>query len=478
MSSTILLADDSLTIQKVVELTFADTEYEVIAVSSGDELMEALPKCQPAIVICDVIMPGRDGYEICQEIKSDPQWLHLPVILLTGTFEPFDRDRALAAGCSEIVTKPFEAKKLVDAVERLSAAAGAPPAPASTVETARPDAAAAPPAMAEADELEEFANGLEDTAVSEEWGPPAAAEPMTVDEEVEPVATGAAATEEPHETLEINSPPAGGETEPDEIVEVSDFELDLGAPDDTAQETTSAAEVQTTGDGEPFEDFTADTAQTLATAEIMELRREGGDEVFEIPPPEPGGDQSPPVAGEDPFAEPPPGVAAEDEDLEATRTTPIHVESAMAEREPSAAADMWPEDVPELAEQPRPPQETEPSETLEWDAPELEQEAPESLPDAVEDEISNAETQDFTDPPPAPVDEAGAPDEGSPALHEAGAANGGLSDADVDRIARRLLELAGDRIERIAWDVIPDMAEIVVRERVREIEASSEPETR
>ena len=121
MSSTILLADDSLTIEKVVELTFADTDYEVIAVASGDDLLQRLPDCRPDIVICDVIMPGRDGYDVCQEIKSSPEWLHLPVILLTGTFEPFDRDRALAAGCSEIVTKPFEARKLVDAVERLAA---------------------------------------------------------------------------------------------------------------------------------------------------------------------------------------------------------------------------------------------------------------------------------------------------------------------------------------------------------------------
>ncbi len=119
MSGTILLADDSLTIQKVIELTFAETGFDVIAVSSGEELMQKLPECRPDIVICDVIMPGKDGYEVCQEIKSEPDSLHIPVILLTGTFEPFDKDRALAAGCSEIITKPFEARKLVDAVERL-----------------------------------------------------------------------------------------------------------------------------------------------------------------------------------------------------------------------------------------------------------------------------------------------------------------------------------------------------------------------
>ncbi len=119
MGGTILLADDSLTIQKVIELTFAETDFDVVAVSSGEELLARLPATKPNVIICDVIMPGKDGYDVCQEIKSNPAVLHIPVILLTGTFEPFDRDRALAAGCSEIITKPFEARRLVETVERL-----------------------------------------------------------------------------------------------------------------------------------------------------------------------------------------------------------------------------------------------------------------------------------------------------------------------------------------------------------------------
>ena len=75
MSATILLADDSPTIQKVVELTFADTGYQVVAVSGGTELLNRLPDVKPEVVICDVIMPDRDGYEVCQTIKSrDPPY--------------------------------------------------------------------------------------------------------------------------------------------------------------------------------------------------------------------------------------------------------------------------------------------------------------------------------------------------------------------------------------------------------------------
>ncbi|MEJ2581331.1 MAG: response regulator, partial [Acidobacteriota bacterium] len=158
MSRTILLADDSLTIQKVVELTFADTDYEVVAVSSGDELLQRLPDARPDLVICDVIMPGQDGYQVCQEIKSSSDFLHLPVILLTGTFEPFDRDRAIAVGCSEIITKPFEAKKLVDAVERLATTPASPPPTAAESQDFEPEELGEP--------VSDFE--LEDTAVSEE----------------------------------------------------------------------------------------------------------------------------------------------------------------------------------------------------------------------------------------------------------------------------------------------------------------------
>ena len=161
MSRTILLADDSLTIQKVVELTFAETEYDVVAVSSGDDLLQRLPDVRPDLVICDVIMPGRDGYDVCQEIKSSSEYLHLPVILLTGTFEPFDRDRAIAVGCSEIITKPFEAKKLVDAVEHLATTPAAPPPTAAETQAIDPEDLTPSDAGLE----------LEDTDVSQEFGP-------------------------------------------------------------------------------------------------------------------------------------------------------------------------------------------------------------------------------------------------------------------------------------------------------------------
>ena len=70
MGHRILLADDSLTIQKVVELTFSETDYELMAVGSGDRAVEALEEFRPVIVLADVVMPGLTGYEVCEAVKN------------------------------------------------------------------------------------------------------------------------------------------------------------------------------------------------------------------------------------------------------------------------------------------------------------------------------------------------------------------------------------------------------------------------
>ena len=119
MASKILLADDSITIQKVVELTFSDAEYEVSCISDGMQVLDRVRETRPDIVLLDVILPGENGYDICDGIKSDPTLSSIPVLLLTGTFEPFDRQRAEAAGADGHLTKPFESQVLVAKVNEL-----------------------------------------------------------------------------------------------------------------------------------------------------------------------------------------------------------------------------------------------------------------------------------------------------------------------------------------------------------------------
>jgi CheY-like chemotaxis protein len=117
----ILLADDSITIQKVVELTFSDADYQVICVSNGAQALKKVGEVRPNIVLLDVIMPEKNGYEVCEQIKRSPGTAGIPVLLLTGTFEPFDRKRAELAGADGHLTKPFESQVLVAKVEELIA---------------------------------------------------------------------------------------------------------------------------------------------------------------------------------------------------------------------------------------------------------------------------------------------------------------------------------------------------------------------
>ena len=119
MPKKILLADDSITIQKVVELTFSDGDYEVTAVNNGAKAIQKLSEMRPDIILSDIIMPEKNGYEVCEYVKSHPEYRNIPVILLTGTFEPFDPDRADKAGCDAVVTKPFESQSLIQKVEEL-----------------------------------------------------------------------------------------------------------------------------------------------------------------------------------------------------------------------------------------------------------------------------------------------------------------------------------------------------------------------
>ena len=121
MSHTLLLADDSVTIQRVIELTFADEDVRVVAVSDGDQAIAVLNQAPPDIVLADVGMPGPNGYEVAQYMKDTPRLAHIPVMLLTGAFEPIDHARATEVGCDGVLAKPFEPQLVISRVKELLA---------------------------------------------------------------------------------------------------------------------------------------------------------------------------------------------------------------------------------------------------------------------------------------------------------------------------------------------------------------------
>jgi CheY-like chemotaxis protein len=415
MTKTILLADDSLTIQKVVELTFADTQYHVVSVSSGDELLEKLPEIRPEVVICDIIMPGRDGYDVCMDIKSNSDTLHIPVILLSGTFEPFDRDRALAAGCSEIITKPFEAKRLVDAVEKLFSTT------ADGAEASAPTAEPAPglePAPATRDE--DFGTQLSaqpDTDIPSHDEEESSAAAQTDDDGIDFTTSGFAEME------------AAAEQATDPQPEVTDTGIDFEVA--TGPESIHDGDFEAADDEHFADAFSTDEAPSAAdetaTDPFSAADGPAAEGIFGDPVDEPFSDPAPEDLEDGEPAAPP----ASDFDLKTA-------EEAFAE-------DPAPVVLSDADTAPVPP---------------------------IEDVDAGDDDHDTTEA----VEAVPAVDREPDASAGDDAPRSPLSDDDVERIARRVIELAFDRIEQVAWEVIPDVAEVAVRDRIRQLESEFETE--
>src|SRR6185436_14879858 len=113
MGATLLLADDSVTIQRVIELTFADEDVRVVVASDGQQAIEKIDAEQPDIILADIGMPRVDGYDVASHVKQSAALKHIPVLLLTGAFEPIDEARARRTGCDGVLVKPLEPQKLV-----------------------------------------------------------------------------------------------------------------------------------------------------------------------------------------------------------------------------------------------------------------------------------------------------------------------------------------------------------------------------
>lgn len=306
MSHRILLADDSVTIQKVIELTFMDQDYRIQAVSNGDDALAQVEDGTADLVIADVHMPGASGYEVARRSKDrDPG---VPVLLLVGTFEPFDEGEYEASGADAYLKKPFDSQELLQLVDRLMSESAGPAAPAGEAE-----------------------------------------------------------------------PEFGGYEEADLSLAEESFEL---------------------------EELAGDEGEESAAAE--------------------------PVWG--------------NLDLDGDVEEPF--ERTAASADPDALSYLE-------AEEPSHPQ-------------------PLRLSDEEPGETFALESETLADDGPSAVAETPAP-MSTPAVGAPSAPAGPLSDEDVERIARRVADLIGERILRdVAWEVVPDLAEVVIRDRIRELESQLE----
>ena len=165
MTHKLLLADDSITIQRVIELTFAEEDVKVLAVGDGKRAIDRIQTERPDIVLADVGMPEQDGYEVAAFVKGNPQLAHIPVLLLTGAFEPIDEQRARTVGCDGVLVKPFEPQMVINRVKDLLA--GKKPAGSNNATPDQPPAVApgqesyVPRAVNQGDSLEEYFDRLD-----------------------------------------------------------------------------------------------------------------------------------------------------------------------------------------------------------------------------------------------------------------------------------------------------------------------------
>jgi CheY-like chemotaxis protein/predicted regulator of Ras-like GTPase activity (Roadblock/LC7/MglB family) len=124
----VLVVDDSLSVRKVVERALVGRQIEVVCAATGSEAMERIERDEPDVVVCDVVMPDKDGYEICDFVKRHPRLGRTPVLLMSGIVNDDVRERAARVQSADVLSKPFAADDLLRRLDHLLTAA-APPAP-------------------------------------------------------------------------------------------------------------------------------------------------------------------------------------------------------------------------------------------------------------------------------------------------------------------------------------------------------------
>jgi CheY-like chemotaxis protein len=418
MAKKLLLADDSITIQKVVSLTFAEEDYDVICVGNGEIAIEKIKELHPDVVLADIFMPRQTGYEVCEFVKSDPDFQNIPVLLLVGTFEPFDKQEAARVGADGYLTKPFETTVLVqlvnDAVTKAGQHAGISPQPA--------EAAPAGPAPEPTIQV--------------------------------PAAEGAGQGFAP-------APPA---KDGEDVLDTPDFAPSASA--EAAFEATiiSSQPTQAEEDLGPEEILLADDEVAVPPSVLK-------DEVKYAPPAPQESESAGPDAG-----------PAEEEvldlpamDARVTRPTEedilgvfdlIHLDEIIARQkslEESAAAEAAESVEPEPA-----------VETVDEEEVVIEEESAAEVADIVVEEEEAAVPAAFEAAEEVQEGDMVVPtadaDEEPAAVAPAVETGGKLDEQMVTRIAEMVVERLSERIIReIAWEVVPDLAELLIRQEINKM---------
>ncbi len=124
MANKILVVDDEPNIVLSLEFLMKQAGFQVRTASDGEAALAAIAAEQPDLVLLDVMMPRKNGYEVCQAIRANPDWKGVRIVMLTAKGREVEREKGLALGADDYITKPFSTQEVVERVRELLAEAG------------------------------------------------------------------------------------------------------------------------------------------------------------------------------------------------------------------------------------------------------------------------------------------------------------------------------------------------------------------
>ena len=470
MGNTILLADKSTTIQKIVQLTFADDNFNIHSASDGQAALDMIPQIRPDLVLADISLPLKSGYDICSTLRNDQQFADFsdtPVILLAGIYETMDEersrqveDRVRQVGANDFLSKPFDPQLLISKVKQyLSAGGKAPQTASSPVCAQEPDSGIH---LFDTESSEKPPEDMEKTMMlpGGPFGSMFASEPAPYEEE-------------PRDSSDRRPIDVEAAKPVNEVVfdEENFSPVDLGSDEEDLSQATLKIERKEDGRfaGREEKEFDYNTDASPASApdlpgSIPLILPNAEDPFGDVFPESQGAAwNSSSLTDEDspfgvPEAPPVPDVVAEAQpevhEPSALFSEPDHEQATPVQVE--TFEDTWP-GMPV-----RPNMAPQVEELFESDSP--------IVPFSEDAEELEADLADATSDP-----ETERPVSTEPQVVSQSLAKAELSDEIIDKIADRVLNKLSERVvSEIVWQVVPDLAEKMIRRELEKLHASEE----
>lgn len=119
MARSVLVVDDEPNIVLSLEFLMRQAGYDVRVARDGESALKAIEDSPPALVLLDVMMPKRDGFDVCQAIRANPKWKGVRVVLLTAKGRDIEREKGMALGADDYITKPFSTRDVMQKVKQM-----------------------------------------------------------------------------------------------------------------------------------------------------------------------------------------------------------------------------------------------------------------------------------------------------------------------------------------------------------------------